>query len=151
MVYVINKNGNPLMPCKAAKARKLLRRGKAKVLRRIPFVIVLLWDCEEKVQEVIGGIDSGSKVIGSGAVGNGKVFYQSETFLRGEEIRAWFKNPVNKVTIKIGKNGSFFHDSDGAPRRVHPGIINLRENKTVVHPGQRARHVDWICSLSKKI
>ena len=87
MVYVINKNGNPLMPCKAAKARKLLRRGKAKVLRRIPFVIALLWDCEEEVQEVIGGIDSGSKVIGSGAVGNGKVFYQSETFLRGEEIR----------------------------------------------------------------
>ena len=27
VVYVINQNGNPLMPCKPSKARKLLRDG----------------------------------------------------------------------------------------------------------------------------
>ena len=48
-VYVINKNGNPLMPCKPAKARHLLRDGKAKVVRRKPFTIQLLWDCEENM------------------------------------------------------------------------------------------------------
>lgn len=55
MVYVIAKSGKPLMPCKSAKARKLLRDGKAKVKRRNPFTIKLLFDCEEKTQEVFGG------------------------------------------------------------------------------------------------
>jgi hypothetical protein len=46
-VYVINKNGNPLMPCKPAKAKHLLKAGKVKVIKRTPFTIKLLWDCEE--------------------------------------------------------------------------------------------------------
>ena len=39
MVYVLNKNGKPLMPCKEAKARHLLRDRKAKVVKKIPFTI----------------------------------------------------------------------------------------------------------------
>ena len=42
LVYVLNKNRKPLMPCKPQKARKLLRNGKAKVIRREPFTIQLL-------------------------------------------------------------------------------------------------------------
>jgi len=68
-VYVINKNGKPLMPCKPAKARKLLRDNKAKVYSRCPFTIQLLWDCEENVQEVAVGIDKGSSVTGFSCVG----------------------------------------------------------------------------------
>ena len=51
MVYVISKSGKPLMPCKPAKARKLLRDGKAKCVRRTPFTIKLTFNCEEKTQE----------------------------------------------------------------------------------------------------
>lgn len=64
LVYVINKNGNPLMPCKPAKAKHLLRDGKAKVIKRTPFTIQLLWDCEENVQPITLGVDAGSKTIG---------------------------------------------------------------------------------------
>ena len=32
LVYVLNKHGQPLMPCKPQKARKLLEQGKAKVI-----------------------------------------------------------------------------------------------------------------------
>lgn len=81
-VYVINKNGNPLMPCKSAKAKHLLKAGKAKVVNRIPFTIKLLWDCEENTQEVIAGMDTGSKTIGCAAIANGKVVYQSEVQVR---------------------------------------------------------------------
>ena len=63
-VYVINKNGKPLMPCKPAKARKLLRNKKAKVVNLSPFTIKLEWNCEENVQEVTIGIDKGSSVTG---------------------------------------------------------------------------------------
>ncbi len=77
-VYVINQNGHPLMPCKPAKARKLLRGGKARVLKRCPFTIQLLWDCEEHVQEVTLGIDKGSHVTGIVCTGNGKVLLAAE-------------------------------------------------------------------------
>ena len=82
MVYVINKNGKPLMPCKPAKANHLLKSGKAKVTKRIPFTIKLLWDCEENKQEVAAGMDTGSKTIGCAAAANGKVVYQSEVQIR---------------------------------------------------------------------
>jgi 5-methylcytosine-specific restriction endonuclease McrA len=72
-VYVINKNGNPLMPCKPAKARKLLRDGKAKPVKRVPFTIQLTWDCEENLQPVIIGIDKGSKITGFSAIANDEI------------------------------------------------------------------------------
>lgn len=81
-VYVLNKNGKPLMPCKPAKAGHLLKAGKAKVVKRTPFTIKLLWDCEENVQEVVGGMDTGSKKIGCAAISNGRVVYQSEIQMR---------------------------------------------------------------------
>jgi len=56
------------MPCKPAKARHLLRDGKAKVVRREPFTIQLKWDCEENVQEIKLGIDTGYQNIGFSAV-----------------------------------------------------------------------------------
>jgi len=34
MVYVINYDGNPLMPCTPAIARLLLKQGKAKCIKR---------------------------------------------------------------------------------------------------------------------
>ncbi len=63
-VYVENKDGTPLMPCKPAKARHLLRDGNAEVVERTPFTIRLSWDCEGNTQEVRIGVDTGAKKIG---------------------------------------------------------------------------------------
>jgi 5-methylcytosine-specific restriction endonuclease McrA len=73
LVYVINKNGKPLMPCKPAKARKLLHFGSAKIKNRSPFTIQLQWFCEENVQPITLGIDKGSHHTGLCNVGNGKI------------------------------------------------------------------------------
>lgn len=78
LVYVINHNGRPLMPCKPSKARKLLRDGRAKVKRRSPFTIQLRWDCEEHVQEIVAGIDTGSSVTGFACVGKGEILLSGE-------------------------------------------------------------------------
>ena len=43
LVFVLNKYGKPLMPCKPRKARKLLENGKAKVVNNCPFTIKLLF------------------------------------------------------------------------------------------------------------
>jgi RRXRR protein/HNH endonuclease len=77
-VYVRNQDTTPLMPCTPAKARKLLRAGKAKVVERCPFTIQLHWQCEGHIQEVTLGIDKGSSVTGLCCVGNGKSLLAAE-------------------------------------------------------------------------
>jgi hypothetical protein len=77
-VYVRNYDGHPLMPCKPAKARKLLRDGKASVIDWCPFTIKLLWDCEQQVQEVVLGIDKGSRYTGFCCVGKGEILLSGE-------------------------------------------------------------------------
>ena len=42
-VYVLNKHGEPLMPCSPGKARLLLKQQKACVVKRTPFTIKLLY------------------------------------------------------------------------------------------------------------
>jgi hypothetical protein len=81
-VYVRNQDGNPLMPCTPAKARKLLRSGKANVVKYCPFTIQLDWHCEGGVQEVRAGIDKGSSISGICCVGNGKVLFSGEVHHR---------------------------------------------------------------------
>ncbi|MDA8273501.1 MAG: RNA-guided endonuclease IscB [Deltaproteobacteria bacterium] len=82
LVYVLNKDGKPLMPCKQAKARKLLKDSKAKVVKRTPFTIQLNWDCENNVQPVILGVDTGYKKMGVSAVSKDKELFDSEVELR---------------------------------------------------------------------
>ena len=77
-VFVHNQDGTPLMPCTPAKARKLLRAGKARVVVRSPFTIQLAWQCEGHVQEVVVGIDKGSSVTGISCVANGKILLAAE-------------------------------------------------------------------------
>lgn len=73
LVYVLNQDNSKLMPCKPAKARKLLQSGRARVVERKPFTIKLNWQCEGVVQITTLGIDKGSHVSGFSVVGLGKV------------------------------------------------------------------------------
>lgn len=81
-VYVLSKEGHPLMPTRPAIARLLLKEGKAKCIRRTPFTIKLLVGTTDYTQEVVAGMDTGSKTIGCAATTNGKVVYQSEVQVR---------------------------------------------------------------------
>ena len=87
-VYVLDMNGQPLMPTQRfGKVRRLLRDGKAKVVKRCPFTIRLLYEPKTKiVQDIVLGVDTGSKHVGVACVGNSKVLYQSQVELR-EDIK----------------------------------------------------------------
>ncbi len=78
LVYVRNQDGSPLMPCTPAKARKLLRAGRAKVVERCPFTIQLEWQCEGHVQPVELGVDKGSHVTGIVCASLGTVLLAAE-------------------------------------------------------------------------
>jgi len=67
VVFVLNINGLPLMPCSKTKARHLLQGGKAYVVKKFPFIIKLNFECDNNIQEVNLGIDSGAKFIGFSA------------------------------------------------------------------------------------
>ncbi|AOQ23031.1 hypothetical protein MTAT_26690 [Moorella thermoacetica] len=58
-VYVLNKHGKPLMPCSPKKARVLLKEGKAKVVRVVPFTIQLLYGSSGYKQKIYAGRDRG--------------------------------------------------------------------------------------------
>ena len=86
LVYVLKQNGQPFMPTERfGKVRRLLREGKAKVVRREPFTIRLLYEPEtDVVQECYCGVDTSSRHVGVAVVGNDKVLYQSQTELRND-------------------------------------------------------------------
>ena len=85
-VYVLNKHGKPLMPCQPRKARILLRVGKAKVIKREPFTIQLLYGSSGYKQKVSLGIDAGSKHVGASASTEKQELYASQTELRGSDV-----------------------------------------------------------------
>lgn len=74
------------MPCKEAKARKLLKQNRAKIAKHEPFTVRLLFDCENKAQEVNLGIDAGSKHIGISATTEKQVLYEADIELRNDIV-----------------------------------------------------------------
>src|SRR5260370_42658919 len=81
-VYVLNCHGQPLMPCQPRKARWLLKEGKAKVAKMVPFTLQLLYGSSGYTQAVSLGIDAGTKHIGVSATTEQKVLFEAEVHPR---------------------------------------------------------------------
>ncbi|MDZ8264521.1 RNA-guided endonuclease IscB [Nostoc sp. ChiQUE01b] len=90
-VFVLDQNLQPLDPCHPARARELLKKGRAKVYRRYPFTIVM----QDRVEENSTThphrlkIDPGSKVTGVAIVQEcrGRVVGGFEIHHRGQQIK----------------------------------------------------------------
>lgn len=87
MVYVLNQNGQPLMPTENhAKVRVFLKQGKAKVVKKYPFTIQLLYSSTNYTQKITLGVDSGSKHIGISATTKDKVLFEADVELRNDIV-----------------------------------------------------------------
>lgn len=85
MVYVLNKEGQPLMPTnRHGIVRRLLKTKKAKVIKRCPFTIQLLYNTANHTQDITLGIDAGSKHIGLSATTKNKVLFEADVELRND-------------------------------------------------------------------
>ena len=84
MVYVLDIDNKPLMPCTNVIARLLLKEGKAKVKRRCPFTIKLTYKTTSYIQDCTLGIDTGSSHIGSSVANNNKIIYMSDIEIRND-------------------------------------------------------------------
>jgi 5-methylcytosine-specific restriction endonuclease McrA len=87
-VFVLDKNKKPLMPCRPARARRLLSRSRAAVYRLNPFTIIIkdrtAEDCV--LQEVYLKFDPGSKTTGIALVAK----------LKKGETLIWAANLVHR-------------------------------------------------------
>ena len=93
-VFVLDRKHRPLMPCRPARARRLLKSGRARVVRLFPFTIRLTDRLIEdsKLQPVLVKIDPGSRQTGVALVrADEKAHHHALFFVnlvhRGESIR----------------------------------------------------------------
>jgi len=144
---VLDVDGNPLMPTSPPIARILLREGRAKVRRRTPFTIQLLYGTETTyTQPVTLGVDTGSNTIGSAAVNDstGEVIYMSEVRLRQDVSKRMDRRKMYRRTRRGRKT-----------RYRKPRFLNRRSSKregrlspTLVSKIQgHLREIDFIHSI----
>ena len=86
LVYILNKDGQALMPTTPSKAKKLLRDGKAKCIKRTPFTVQLLFGSSGYKQEITLGVDAGSKTIGLSATSEKEELFSGEVELRTDIV-----------------------------------------------------------------
>ena len=99
VVYVLNKDGLPLMPThKLGKVRHLLKDGKAKVIKRSPFTIQLNYNCDNYTQPITLGVDAGSKHIGLSASTKKEELYCSDVELRDDVVELLSTRRENRRT-----------------------------------------------------
>lgn len=99
MVYVINKQGTPLMPTERfGKVRRMLKNSLAHVVRRIPFTIQLDYETTDFTQSVTLGIDTGSKHIGVSATTKEKELYAADVELRNDIVEKLFTRREQRRT-----------------------------------------------------
>jgi len=104
VVYVISKDSKPLMPTKRhRKVRRLLKQGLAKVVRREPFTIQLLYDTTTYTQPVIAGMDTGSKTAGVSAITDKQKLFSIEVELRQDIKKLLLERREYRRNRRYGK------------------------------------------------
>lgn len=91
-VMVISKTKKALMPCHPARARMLLKLGKAKVYKKYPFTLILTDRENGEIQDLEFKVDPGSKTTGLALVLHGakhkKLVFGAHLNHRGKQISA---------------------------------------------------------------
>ncbi|EQB72461.1 MAG: hypothetical protein AMDU4_FER2C00137G0014 [Ferroplasma sp. Type II] len=134
LVFILNDDGKPLMPCKPAKARHLLKEKKARVVSSNPFTLQLLWHCEEYTDPTILGIDAGYKHIGFSAVTEKKELISGEAVIRtnipklNQEKSMYRRNRRNRLWYRQPRFINRGNNSKGwfAPSIAHKLQTHIR-------------------------
>ncbi|MBD3560092.1 HNH endonuclease, partial [Planktothrix sp. FACHB-1355] len=145
-VFVLDKNLQPLDPCHSARARELLKKGRAKVFRRYPFTIVLQ---DRTVEDSVTHshrikIDPGSKVTGIAVVQEetGRVTNALEITHRGQQI----KNALlSRRALRRGRRNR-------KTRYRQPRFLNRTRKKGWLPPSLESRVINietWVRRLRK--
>ncbi len=144
-VFVLDTHRNPLMPCRPARARILLRQRKAAVFRRYPFTIILKYSvADARTQPLRLKLDPGSKSTGAGIVNDstGEVLFAAEIIHRGERIRSALS--ARRRTRRSRRQRH--------TRYRAPSFLNRRRRKGWLPPSldsRLANTLTWVARLRK--
>ena len=117
MVYVLSKNGQPIMPTQNhAKVRLLLKNGKAKVVKRTPFTIQFIETSKTYTQKVTLGIDAGSKHVGLSASTAKKELFVAELRPRNDVVKLM---ATRREFRRARRNRNTRHRQPRFSNRVH--------------------------------
>jgi len=143
-VFVLDKNKKPLMPCHPARARELLKKGKAAIFRYYPFTIILKEREGGNVQSVQIKIDPGSKYTGVALVADfkrgKKVIWASVIYHRGHVIK---KNLDTRRAVRRSRRNR-------KTRYRQPRFLNRKKEKGWLPPSLISR-VDNTITWVKRI
>lgn len=144
-VFVLDHNKQPLMPCHPARARKLLKNGKAAVLKRYPFTIIMTHRVGGDLQPIEVKFDPGSRTTGIALIGH---------FDRGSEV-LWAGNLNHRgLSIKadLESRRSLRRGRRHRKNRYRPARFNNRQRpKAWLPPSLRSRVnnvKNWMLKLS---
>lgn len=144
-VLMLDKNKEPLMPCRPAKARRLLRKGKAAVFRRFPFTIILKGREGGEVQDIAVKLDPGSKTTGLAVVADFKQRGPVVVFAANLEHKG------HKISEALTSRRSLRRSRRNRHCRYRPPrFLNRRRKPGCLPPSLQAR-VDNTLSLVSKL
>ncbi len=143
-VFVLDKNGQPLDPCHSARARKLLKAGRAAVFRHQPFTVIL------KDREIANSVvhpyraklDPGSRTTGVALLNesSGTVVWGAEIEHRGAAIHL---RMTSRASLRRARRNR-------KTRHREPRFLNRHPARCVVC-GKNARHRRKTCRLHARI
>lgn len=141
-VFMLDKNKVPLMPCHPARARELLRKGKAAVYRRYPFTIILKEREGGDTQPVQLKIDPGANTTGIALVSTERVIWAADL-----AHKAWLTHAKLEARRKVRRNRR-----TRKLRYRQPRYLNRARPKGWLAPSLKSRVdnvVVWVGRLSR--
>lgn len=145
-VYVLDINGNPLMPTKRfGKVRRMLRDGLAKVVRRDIFTIQLLYEPKTHVvDELTLGCDTGYTHIGLSVTSSRKEYFAEEVIVDNsmvENLKTRAQNRRNRRTRKLRHRKPRFNNRKSSkPKGWLPPSV---EHRCETHE----KKIDFACKI----
>ena len=142
LVFVQNKHGEAIMPCKSRKARLLLKEKKAKIISYKPFTIQLLYGSSGYKQKIDVGVDLGAKHTGIAMTSQDKVLVKGEIELR-QDVKSLLDT---RRTYRRSRR-------DRKTRYRKPRFQNRKKEEGWLPPSIRSRventfyWIDQFCSL----
>lgn len=118
-VPVIDKDGKPLMPCKASRARRIVRDGKAVAKRNklgIYYIQLVDEPSGRKTQSISAGIDPGKYYSGIGLQSNKFTLFTAHLFLPFETVK---KRMLKRRMIRRSRRGRRINRKVEFSKRAH--------------------------------
>ena len=169
VVYVLSKDGKPLMPTtRCGHVRILLKTKKARVVQTVPFVIRLNYETEDIVQSLVIGMDPGRTNIGMAVVReNGECVFSAQVHTRNKRIPKLMKSRKQyrqahrrlkrrcKRQRRAKRCGTVVKTNNGIIERILPGCKEPILCKSIRNKearfNNRKRPVGWLTPTANQL